>query len=61
MKKFKQLRESVVINKKMNKRNVKIVRNSNKFKVLIDNEELDTFNSLKDGLKAVEEFIKQAG
>ena len=59
MKKFEDLRENVVYNKKINRVPVKIIKKSNKFEVQIDGDKLDTYASQKEAEKMAAEFVKQ--
>jgi hypothetical protein len=69
MKTFAQLRESKkdmpagqhVYSAKLNKHDIMIHKEKNKFVAYIDSEKLDSYNSLEDAKKATTQFIKMAG
>lgn len=59
MKQFKDFRESVVYNKKINRVAVKIEKKLNKFIAYVDGDKLDTYSSQKEAEKMAAEFVKQ--
>ena len=59
MKRFKELRENVVYNKKIGRVPVKITKKKNKFVVHVDGDKLDTYASQKEAEKMAKEFVKQ--
>jgi hypothetical protein len=59
MKQFKDFRESVVYNKKINRVPVKIEKKLNKFIAYVDGDKLDTYSSQKEAEKMAAEFVKQ--
>jgi len=50
-----------VYDSKLNKHNIMIHKEKNKFVAYIDMERLSSFNSLEDAKKAAMQFIKMAG
>tara|TARA_R110000868_G_scaffold210018_2_gene459964 strand:- start:2352 stop:2570 length:219 start_codon:yes stop_codon:yes gene_type:complete len=70
MKNFIEIREAIkkgmppgdhVYDSKLNKHDIMIHREKNKFVAYIDSEKLDSYNSLEDAKKAAIQFIKMAG
>jgi hypothetical protein len=69
MKTFAQLREANknmpagphVYDAKLNKHDIMIHKEKNKFVAYIDSEKLDSYTSLEDAKKAATQFIKMAG
>ena len=69
MKTFAQIREAKknmpagqhVFGGKINKHNVMIHKDKNKYVAYIDSEKLDSYNSPEDAKKAATQFIKMAG
>jgi len=59
MKQFKDFRESVVYNKKINRVPVKIEKKLNKFIAYVDGDKLDTYSSQQEAEKMAAEFVKQ--
>ena len=61
MKRFDDIRHSLNENKKMNISGVKveIVKDKNKFKVMVDGSLLDRYPTEKQAMKMAKEFIKQ--
>jgi len=61
MKRFNDIRHSLNENKKMNISGVKveIVKDKNKFKVMVDGSLLDRYPTEKQAMKMAKEFIKQ--
>lgn len=70
MKRFTQIREAMkkgmppgehVFDTKLNKHNIMVHKEKNKYVAYIDMEKLDTYNSLNDAKKAATNFVKMAG
>lgn len=65
MKSFKQIRErktvkgTPVSSKRINRHNVSVVKDNNKFVVYIDKEKLDTYRSQKEAEKMGAAFAKE--
>jgi hypothetical protein len=61
MKRFNDIRHSLNENKKMNISGVKveIVKDKNKFKVMVDGSLLDSYPTENQAVKMAKEFVKQ--
>jgi|TARA_B100001093_G_C26819253_1_gene1011175 predicted methyltransferase len=61
MKTFKELKESILSEKtiKVGKSNVEITKKGNEFKVMIDGEHLDNYETEKEAIAMSKEFINQ--
>jgi hypothetical protein len=65
MKSFKEIREmkspsgDIVVNKKVNKISLKIIKDKNGFSVYIDGDFLDTFKSKSEAEKTANTVIKE--
>lgn len=59
MKRFEELRENVVFNKKIGRVPVKIIKKGNKFETHIDGDKLDSYASKAEAEKMAKEFVKQ--
>ena len=59
MKTFVQLREQTVFKKKINRIQVEVKKQGNKFVAIVDGDKLDSYKTQKEAEKMAQEFVKQ--